>query len=428
MTTGGSFAQGASYIPAQPQAQYVVHQPGYPGGQGMTTAGSFAQVGVPATVTAVPPSMAGVPMMPMQPGMQPGMHGVPADVRPSREIPDPASIEKQKADYERQIEVSFEQAKQQADIGAKQAREAMQKQAELDIATYTAQVQQRLKQQELQLEQKLQQENLARQQMMMQQRAVLEQQASSLAMEYQQSKMREEWQKQQDTMHMEMIGLQQRMEQEMQEHHQQAAALTAQHAQQAQQLQMQHVRVGTHPGQVPHQQPGVPTATAVVPGHPQQTAIVHAPPTTALQPVYTATTGGQPIQATYGAYGAPPTIYASPYAVPTMVQPGTSPGRHEAHVQHQYETAGMVMEPQTAGGTTYVLAAPNANGNMPPSAVSAVYGQAAQVYGQVGPSGSAQTMHPAGQEVDVRNAMFDVMDQNQDGVISRAEFTQAMHR
>lgn len=290
------------------------------------------------------------------------------------------------------------------------------------------------------------------QQQLLQQKVALEQQACNLEMEYQQARMRDEWNRQQAEMQKEMQSVQQRMHTELSEHQQQAVALQLQHQQQAQQfqqMQIQHAQaVAAQQVQAPGTAPGVPTMVQCA--APVYTAASTAPPgtVTALPAQYTTAqyTAAAQHPGLTARYGTPQVVHSMPC--------GARPS------EGSFTTAAAVSEPvvQPGGGIapmTYVLQAPSANGNVPPSAahyaqttVQQAYGQPQQVYAApVTVQGGMATAAAAGTGVSAHSStafsaaappddaarhrqsgqpVFDIIDQNHDGFITRQEWQQAV--
>lgn len=406
-------------------AQYVVHQPyGQPVPLAVTpsAAGPGAvqmYPGAHGVLTAV----AGAPLA--APGT-PGMLGNP--MRPSSEIADPESIEKQKKGHEQRIEAEVEQHRRVLEAHVKQRKEQLKLEAEHQMALYKAQIEQRVKQEEMTLEQDQQQQNMQLQQWLLQQKSLLEQTAAHWAMEYQQRKMREDIAKHQQEMQQEMLGIQQKMEKEMAAQQAQAAQLQAQHMMQAQQFQQLQMQAAAAQGQVPHSmQCAMPVYTAAVP-------LAGPAPGQPMVAVQQGSPSGRPAGVvaaqSYAAYPATTARFA-----PAVVQRPPD-GAYELQRQVQLPMAvraavpgGYAAAGAAAGGgcapvttTTYLLAAPNANGNVPPSAASMVYGQ----HG-VGPAGQALLPGCAREPLDDprRVAMFDMSEANHDPYLTRDDWHQA---
>lgn len=155
-------------------------------------------------------------------------------------IPDPASIESQKKNYEKTLDASLEQSQKMAAEQIKQQKEALKVAAQQQLEMYKAQMDQTVKQHELGLDQQLQHQQMEMQQALLQQKTILEQQASALSMEYKQRKMQEEMMLKQAEMHAEMQTLHGRMQEEMAQHQQQHMKMQQQHVMQ-QQAQQQHM-------------------------------------------------------------------------------------------------------------------------------------------------------------------------------------------
>lgn len=358
----------------------------------------------------------GVPGAPVLPGAMPG---VPPG--PSSAIPDPESISKQKKNYERSIDAELDQKIKMADQELRQRKEALRAQMEQSLAMYKTQLEQSTKQQELALDQEYAQMRMQMQQTQMQQKALLEQQASSLAMEYQQRKIAEEWQMQQDSMHKEMYTLQQRMQQEMEEHQRQAAELQQQHQQH---MQAQYAAAGGAPPQAQYGAPGAPPVVyAAAPGAPP--AVYAAPPAGTVAAPYPAgyaqvgpTTARQVITAA----AAPQTVAGAPQ---TVVQYAGNARPSEASFSGPTAAAAPQEPTAVPGGwattTAYTLAAPGANGNVPPSAMA--YGGAPRA--TYGPP-PITAMPPTAQGGNPAHTVFDAIDANHDGYITRQEWQHAV--
>jgi hypothetical protein len=107
-------------------------------------------------------------------------------------IPDPETVERQKAGYAKALEKQFADGVAQISAETKAKKEAMIAAAEQNKAQYKLQKEAEMQGQHLLLEQQKNSQMMMLQETVMAQKSALEQQACALALEYQQKKAQEE--------------------------------------------------------------------------------------------------------------------------------------------------------------------------------------------------------------------------------------------
>mmetsp|Transcript_98677 Transcript_98677/g.220822 ORF Transcript_98677/g.220822 Transcript_98677/m.220822 type:complete len:491 (+) Transcript_98677:2-1474(+) len=308
---------------------------------------------------------------------QPGYVGTPQGPLPSAEppapqsltagIPDPESVEKQKAAYSKGLDdqlrhgtdVLAQQLKQQSEylfaVGDQQKRQ------------YDLQVDQQIKVQEMELQQQHNQQLLMLQHAAQQQKAALEHQANALILEYGQRKAQEDIAFQQYQHRKQHFETQQQYSEEMK-------ALQAQQAAAAQQVAAQHMVIA-------HQAATATQQAQLAAQQSSASALQGSASMMALQPAVTSymppATTSYSVQGSY----APPPTAPLPAAVSSYVPPTTS----------AYYSASPPSGPLPAAASSYA----------PPTMTT--YGSSASMYvanqapSGMAPSGSSlQVQMPAG--------------------------------
>jgi hypothetical protein len=107
-------------------------------------------------------------------------------------IPDPASVEAQKRQYEKSIEAQLKQEQTHLNQRNQAQKQLLQQHVEAQKAQYNLQMDQYLRQQAMEIDQQGNVELIQLQQAAMNQKKTLEQQASALCLEFQQRKVQEE--------------------------------------------------------------------------------------------------------------------------------------------------------------------------------------------------------------------------------------------
>lgn len=107
-------------------------------------------------------------------------------------IPDPASVEAQKRQYEKSIEAQLKQEQSHLSQRNQAQKQMLQQQVEAQKAQYNLQMDQYLRQQAMAIDQQGNAEMIQLQEAAMNQKMTLESQASALCLEYQQRKVQEE--------------------------------------------------------------------------------------------------------------------------------------------------------------------------------------------------------------------------------------------
>jgi hypothetical protein len=247
-----------------------------------------------------------------------GAEGAEGPPQLTQGMPDPSSIDSQKAMYSRELD---EQLKQGVEVLAQQLKQQSAYLAavgEQQKRQYGLQVDQDIKSKEMVLAQQHNEQLLMLQQAAQQQKSALEHQANALILEYQQKKTAEEMAAQHFNFQRQHVEMQQRYAEEMRElQAQQAAAATQVAAQQtaiAQQAAIAQTQAHTMAQQ--HSQAmlhGAPTAVSFAPA----TLVPFEQPAPVVAPAAT--------------YGPPPTVVTpmAPHPPPAFVQPvvpATLPG------------------------------------------------------------------------------------------------------
>jgi len=107
-------------------------------------------------------------------------------------IPDPQTIEKQKAGYAKALEKQYQDGAAAIDAENNVKKQMLAEQAKQQIAQYSLQVQSQLQAQNLLLDQQMNSQMMMLQEAAMAQKSALEQQAAALTLEYQQKKAEED--------------------------------------------------------------------------------------------------------------------------------------------------------------------------------------------------------------------------------------------
>mmetsp|Transcript_80637 Transcript_80637/g.179120 ORF Transcript_80637/g.179120 Transcript_80637/m.179120 type:complete len:510 (-) Transcript_80637:168-1697(-) len=277
-----------------PQVSYPSAQPNVvPAGVYTSGGGSY-----------VPPVMScQMSPYPVQPG-----HAIAAPMAPvqpqslTQGMPDPESIESQKAAYNRSLEEQAKHGEDMLKAQKQQQTDYIYQAAEAQKKQLISQIDQQAKQQELQLSQKYSQQVMSLQQEFQHQKLVLEKQANDLAMEFQRRKSQEDMMTQQYEMQRAHYEDQMRMMAELQSQPGQDPAMPPQAAM---------------PGGMQMGGSYVPPPAMAVPSPMPQQSLSYVPPT--MMP-------GAP---SGGSYVPPPVAYAAPVTVAqppvTVAQPPYPP-------------------------------------------------------------------------------------------------------
>eukprot|EP00928_Gymnodinium_smaydae_P030655 TRINITY_DN22730_c1_g3_i1.p1 TRINITY_DN22730_c1_g3~~TRINITY_DN22730_c1_g3_i1.p1 ORF type:complete len:580 (+),score=141.80 TRINITY_DN22730_c1_g3_i1:51-1742(+) len=340
------------------------------------------------------PALPAMPAMPQlaqpqtnhdfNPGQPPEMPG-----RLTDGVPDPIAIEQQKAQYARSLDEQLAQAIATLEERNKEQKIANRRAADQQKMQYAQQVDAHLRQQEMNTEQEANYQLMGLQQAAHEQKAMLEQQANHAVLEYQQKKVQDDFAMQQYEYQRKaaekQLEIQRELQMEMERHHNDLVP--------EQQEQRNSVAGG---GPMTYGAPVMPNGGAA----PSANGNSYVPP--AIEPAAAAPTGLMGPSTSYGpapgGFGLPGggSIYqpvASSYVPPAASYAPASPGGYGAP------------------GTTYAM--PNAGSSYalpppPPQQLSSTYSAYASA-------------------VEQANSVFDQLDKNHDGVVSRAEFAQAMN-
>lgn len=136
-------------------------------------------------------------------------------VQTTATMPSPATIEKQKAAYEKLLQDQLKQGMTVLDTQVNHQKDYLAAQARQQKMQFAMQIEMEVKQQEMALQQQHLEQSMSLQQQVSEQQAQLQHQAMMLTMEYQQKKTEEEMAQQAYDMEMKQIELQNKMQTEM---------------------------------------------------------------------------------------------------------------------------------------------------------------------------------------------------------------------